>query len=171
MTLNVGNGTAEKGAAPAAAEPALSVQISEHTDVSCFAGEDGMAAVNVSGGKPGYTCRWDTTPAHIGRRAVGSAVGTYTVTVTDANGCTVKASVTIAGPSANLVAEVVDQSAASAAGRSDATVTVAAGGERGRISSSWAMVFSSLTTCCAEWRPAFTRSRSKTGTIAVRVCG
>ncbi|MGB1204560.1 MAG: gliding motility-associated C-terminal domain-containing protein [Chitinophagales bacterium] len=58
--------------------------------------EDGSANVVVSGGLPPYTYEWDTTIPMTTSNLENLAVGTYTVTVTDANGCTIEASATIA---------------------------------------------------------------------------
>jgi gliding motility-associated-like protein len=47
---------------------------------------NGSAAVTVSGGTPGYSYYWNPT-GQTGQTATGLAPGTYTVTVTDTNGC------------------------------------------------------------------------------------
>ena len=56
------------------------------SDVKCYGGANGMAAVAASGGTPPYTYLWSNgmTTANVGNLAIGN----YTVTVTDANGCT-----------------------------------------------------------------------------------
>ena len=54
---------------------------------SCNGGSDGSATVNVSGGTSGYSYVWFPSG---GSAATASnlAIGSYSVTVTDANGCT-----------------------------------------------------------------------------------
>ena len=52
-----------------------------------FTGQDGQATVIINGGTPPYTIEWSTNPVQTGITATGLAVGTYTVTVTDTNGC------------------------------------------------------------------------------------
>ncbi|WP_460474348.1 hypothetical protein, partial [Emticicia fontis] len=54
------------------------------------------ASITVSGGTPGYTYQWSNggTTAEI----TGIGAGTYTVTVTDANKCTITGSVTLTEP-------------------------------------------------------------------------
>jgi len=79
-------------------EPALPLAIDNisSTDVSCNGGNDGSATVNVSGGWGSYTYAWSnsvTTATNSGLTA-----GTYSVTVTDLNGCEVASSVTINEP-------------------------------------------------------------------------
>jgi gliding motility-associated-like protein len=55
--------------------------------VSCVGSEDGRVEANANGGTPGYTYEWNTTPVQTTAQISGLGVGTYTVTVTDANGC------------------------------------------------------------------------------------
>ncbi|MEW6467848.1 MAG: PKD domain-containing protein [Bacteroidota bacterium] len=55
----------------------------------------GSATVTPSGGTPAYTYAWSTTPAQTSQTATGLPAGTYTVTVTDANGCSDTVSVTL----------------------------------------------------------------------------
>lgn len=65
------------------------VSISQH--VSCKGGNDGMANVNVSGGTTPYTYSWNNGSQTVqGNNNLPS--GTFTLTVTDANGCTVNQS-------------------------------------------------------------------------------
>jgi Zn-dependent metalloprotease len=67
--------------------------------VSCFGGSDGEAMASGSGGAPPYSFLWD---AGAGNQATANATGlsasTYDVTVTDANGCTAQAQVTLDEP-------------------------------------------------------------------------
>jgi large repetitive protein len=67
------------------------------TNVGCFGSANGTASVYASGGMPGYTYSW--TPAG-GTNATASNLGpgNYTVTVTDAIGCTKTGNVSISQP-------------------------------------------------------------------------
>jgi PKD repeat protein len=56
-------------------------------------GADGTATVNPAGGVPGYTYLW--SDGQTTQTATGLNAGTYTVTVTDVNGCTTMASVNV----------------------------------------------------------------------------
>ncbi|MCP9764315.1 SdrD B-like domain-containing protein, partial [Lacihabitans soyangensis] len=67
-------------------------------NVSCFGGNDGSAEISVKGGKLPYTYVWSTSPVQTTNKATALTAGTYSVVITDANSCTVTASVTIAQP-------------------------------------------------------------------------
>ncbi|HET7818567.1 MAG TPA: gliding motility-associated C-terminal domain-containing protein [Bacteroidia bacterium] len=53
----------------------------------------GTASVNVAGGTPAYTYLWNSTPLQTTAQATGLPSGTYSVLVTDNNGCTKNSSV------------------------------------------------------------------------------
>jgi len=63
------------------------------TDVSCFGGSDGTATLTITGGTPTFTENWN------GADPSALAVGTYPVTITDLNGCSVDIDVVINEPS------------------------------------------------------------------------
>ena len=79
------------------------------TEVSCVSASDGEAIVNATGGTGSYSYSW-SDPSNQATAAVsGLAAGTYTVTVTDANGCTVESNVTLTAPTALTVDAGTDQ--------------------------------------------------------------
>jgi len=61
---------------------------------------DGTASVTVSGGEPPYSYEW--SDGQTTATATGLAAGEYTVTVTDANGCTVTGTVDVMVSTASL---------------------------------------------------------------------
>ena len=70
-------------------EPDPILTTTSATEPDCFGQENGLATVGVSGGTPPYTYEWSTTPTQTGLVAVNLFGNeTYTVTVTDFNGCT-----------------------------------------------------------------------------------
>ena len=75
--------------------PVINV-VSTHS-VSCFGGNDGNAVVSISQGTPAYIINW--TP-YGGNTSTASSLsnGTYTVNVTDANGCQSNKAITINQP-------------------------------------------------------------------------
>jgi uncharacterized repeat protein (TIGR03803 family) len=68
-------------------------------NVSCNGGSNGSATISVSGGTPGYTYNW-TPSGGTAATITGRTAGTYTCTVTDANGCVTNHTVTITQPAA-----------------------------------------------------------------------
>lgn len=76
--------------------PTVTVVASD--SVSCFGGNDGFAAVSSTGGTTPYSYLWSN--ADNDTLAGNLAAGSYSVTVTDANGCTGTASITITQPAA-----------------------------------------------------------------------
>ena len=82
---------------------ALSSSVSSSVAVSCFGGNNGAINLAVSGGTAPYTYDWSTGATT--QNISGLASGSYTVTVTDANGCaSTTASISITQPSASLSA-------------------------------------------------------------------
>ena len=68
-------------------------------DVTCGTDCDGTALAIPLGGTPPYQFSWNDPASQTSIEATNLCVGTYTVTITDANGCTAQASVTVDGPS------------------------------------------------------------------------
>ena len=69
-------------------------------EVSCNGATDGEVTLSVNGGTTGYTYAWDDASNATTQDLSGVGAGTYNVDVTDANGCTVTASVTVTEPDA-----------------------------------------------------------------------
>lgn len=64
-------------------------------DVFCYGGNDGEAMVDVVAGTPAFHYLWSTGDT---LQALVAAAGIYSVTVTDANGCTASGDTTISEP-------------------------------------------------------------------------
>ncbi len=77
-------------------QPAALTQTISGTNVTCNGAADGVASITVGGGTPAYTYLWSNGATTSSITNLGP--GTYTVTVTDANGCTVTNSRTITQP-------------------------------------------------------------------------
>ena len=82
-------------------EPTVLTSTVSSMDALCNGSSDGSATVTTSGGTAPYTYLWDDgqTTAMAGALTAGS----YTVTVTDANGCTETQGVIVFEPSPILV--------------------------------------------------------------------
>ena len=81
----------------------LTLLISPITNVTCFGLSDGTATATVSGGTMGYTYNWLPLGGN-GPVGTGLSDGTYTLTVTDFNGCVKQDSASITQPSQALSA-------------------------------------------------------------------
>lgn len=85
-------------------EPTQLVASATHVDVSCFGASTGSIDLSVSGGVPPYTYAWSNGTTSEDLTAVQA--GSYSVTVTDANGATANAGATIIEPT-ELVSSAV----------------------------------------------------------------
>lgn len=77
----------------------LIVAMSDSSDALCNSGNEGWGLVSYSGGTAPYVVQWNDAASQTTDTAKGLTAGTYTVTVTDANGCFKQVSVTIDQPS------------------------------------------------------------------------
>ncbi len=75
------------------------------TNVSCFGGSNGTASITPGGGTPSFTYHWssNSTTASISNLQAG----TYTVTATDAVGCSATASIAVSQPTALIPSSTV----------------------------------------------------------------
>ena len=79
-------------------QPTQLTAINSQTNVTCFGGNNGMATVTPSGGGGPYTYSWNSIPVQTTQIATNLVAGTYTCTITNANGCTNLQTVTITQP-------------------------------------------------------------------------
>ncbi|MBL7866631.1 MAG: T9SS type A sorting domain-containing protein [Flavobacterium lindanitolerans] len=105
------------------------------TDVSCNGGSNGTATVSASGGTPPYTYSWAPSGG-TNAMATGLAANTYTVTVTDNNGCQITRTVTVNQPAAAL-SGIISKTDVSCNGGNNGTATVTATGGTTPYSYSW----------------------------------
>ncbi len=84
--------------------PATPLSVSTAPSSINCAGSTGTATATPVGGTGPYAFSWSTVPVQTGATAAGLLPGTYTVTVTDAAGCTAVSTVTMAGPSTPVAA-------------------------------------------------------------------
>lgn len=80
----------------------MTASITAQSNASCPAGTDGFVTVTQSDGTANFKYQWSNGDSTVNSASstntiTGLAAGTYTVTVTDNNGCTVTASATITG--------------------------------------------------------------------------
>lgn len=90
-----------------------------HTDASTLGGNDGDASTNVSGGTSPYTYLWNTAATTSSITSLVSA--TYSVIITDDNGCTLSDSVFVSEPPCNDFAAITSATDALCFGNNDGT--------------------------------------------------
>ena len=95
-TVTDGNGCTDTVIITITQPPAITIQ-SGSSNVLCPGGNSGSATAVVSGGNPGYTYSW-APGGQTSANASNLTAGTYTLTVTDASGCTLTSTVTITQP-------------------------------------------------------------------------
>ncbi|MBK6965460.1 MAG: hypothetical protein IPH20_16400 [Bacteroidales bacterium] len=103
--------------------------ISAQTNVACNGAFTGSATVLATGGTSPFTYLWNDPSAQTLATATGLAAGTYTVTITDANGCMDTESVIITEPTA--ITLVSASSTAPVNWGDNGTITIVATGGTG----------------------------------------
>ncbi len=124
VTVTGANGCSSTASGTVSEPPPLNASISGN-DPTCAGSTNGSAMVVASGGTPPYTYLWNTgatTPV-----ITGLPQGTYSVTVTDANGCTIDVSITLTEQSAITISAVSTDETCENANDGTATATAANG--------------------------------------------
>ena len=123
----------------------LAAGISSFANATCNALCNGKATATASGGTPGYTYSWNSTPVQISSTASGLCAGNYTVTITDSKGCTTTQTVTINQPTA-LVASIAAPTNVTCKGFCNGSATVNASGGTPGYTFLWNLVSGGQTT-------------------------
>ncbi len=98
------------------------------TNVGCYGGNNGSASAGTSGGTSPYTYLWSDGNSQTNITASGLSFGTYTVTVSDNNGCTATASVSITqSPLLTANASIVTNVSCSGGNDGSATASISGG--------------------------------------------
>lgn len=79
--------------------PIFVTSVPSFTNPLCFDATNGSATTNVTGGTPPYSYLWSTAPSQNGSTAYSLGEGTYTVVITDLNGCSGTHTVALTHPS------------------------------------------------------------------------
>lgn len=111
----------------------VSISIENATPVTCFGQQNGAASASPTGGDGAYTFQWSNnanTPA-----ISGLAAGVYTITITDGEGCSSTASVTIGQPP--LLTVTVSSTPQTANGAADGTASAAPAGGTPTYTYAW----------------------------------
>jgi len=114
-------------------EPAVLAASGMTTNLSCNGGNDGTIDISVSGGTAPYTYLWNNTATT--EDLTGLTAGTYSVTVTDANGCTATESITLTEPT--LLSALATATNVSCNGGNDGTVDLSVTGGTAPYTYAW----------------------------------
>ncbi|MFN8292427.1 MAG: hypothetical protein U0T72_01810 [Chitinophagales bacterium] len=99
VTVTDGNGCT-KVTSVTITEPTAIVVNATVVNVNCYGGNTGSVSITVGGGVFPYSYSWSN--GALTQNINGLTGGTYTVTVSDANGCTVEESYTVVAPASGL---------------------------------------------------------------------
>jgi subtilisin family serine protease len=102
-------------------EPAAITTAPTITDVDCNGASTGVVNLNTSGGTPTYTEDWS------GENPSALSAGTYTVNITDNNGCVLAESVTVNEPSAITISSSIIAPTCNGDTDGSATLTISGG--------------------------------------------
>ena len=116
-------------------QPTAMNATTSQTNIACNGGSTGIATINVAGGTAPYIYSWSPSGG-TAATATGLSAGTYTVTVTSANGCTLTRTFTITQPTA--IFTTGSQVNVACNGASNGSATVTASGGAGSYTYSWA---------------------------------
>lgn len=137
-TITDANGCTTVRAVTITQPPAvLASSVSAQTNVLCFGNSTGAATIAVTGGTPPFNYAWNTSPVQSTASATNLAAGSYSCTITDANGCTLVRNVTITQPSAALASSISAQTNVLCFGNSTGTATVNVNGGTAPYTYSW----------------------------------
>ncbi len=114
---------------------ALSLNTTQE-DPSCFNTADGSLTAALSGGTNPYSYAWDDPDSQTGATASNLIAGMYTVTATDANGCSVVQAVELTTTAEEIT---LDETVGdpSCEGGLDGTISVQAAGGAGGLTYAW----------------------------------
>jgi len=155
VTVTDDNGCVAMQSVTIAEPDPLMVEI-EAEDVSCNGAEDGSAVANPEGGTTPYTYHWDTSPPQTTQEITDLPPGSYTVTVTDANGCTATETTTITEPAPiSVTASITDESSGG-----DGEIDLSISGGSGSFIVTWTCPTCAPQPCipCATCPPCLTGS-------------
>ena len=131
--------------------PALLATATTVSDPNCYVAPDGVASVAASGGTSPYTYAWSSGGTWLIESGLSGGV-VYTVTVTDANGCSTTDTVSLNEPICSCTASITSSTNTSCDSVCDGTATVA--------------VNSGISPYTYSWSPA-----GGTGSVATGLCG
>jgi gliding motility-associated-like protein len=151
VTVTDASGCTSTGSVTIGSSGGPQVTVAAVVNASCNNNSDGSATVNASGGTSPYTYLWSTTPPQTSATATGLSAGTYTVTVTDVNGCSTVQNVLVNAPTAITASVVVVGTSCS--NGSDGSITLSASGGTAPYTYIWSTTPSQSTATATGLAP------------------
>jgi gliding motility-associated-like protein len=97
LTVTDGNGCTKTASATIIQLPPMSVGVQNVSNISCHGGNNGSINLNIINGTAPFSFNWTNGIGNT-QNPNNLSVGNYSVTVTDANGCTATTSATLTAP-------------------------------------------------------------------------
>ena len=132
-TVTVTSNTVTASASATITQPATAVGASATATTTACSSNTGTATVTATGGTPAYTYHWSNGSTIANPTTLAAA--TYSVTVTDANGCSTTASATVSRPAAFTV--TTTPTAVACFGLSTGAVSTTTTGAVGNLTYQW----------------------------------
>jgi len=133
VTITDQNGCTSISSVTVTEPSALQNSVSSQTDITCFAASTGGAGITASGGTSPYTYNWSNTSTT--STVAGLSAGIYTVTVTDANGCSNISTVSITQPASGI--NLAETPTGTTCGNPNGSALANASGGTGTLTYSW----------------------------------
>ena len=137
VTVTDGNGCTTTETYELTAPEPIIITIDSVTNILCTGEATGSASVSVTGGSPDYTYLWDDPAGQTTATASNLEAGSYTVVVTDENGCMANLAITLTEPEFALDATIVSTTDVACFGENTGSAQVLATGGSGSYSYSW----------------------------------
>ncbi|PSJ76097.1 hypothetical protein C7N43_15585 [Sphingobacteriales bacterium UPWRP_1] len=134
VTVTDANGCSDTESATITNGNAPTVSVGSVTNATC-GNNTGSVTFSASGGTGALTYAWSQDNALNNPTATNLSSGTYTVTVTDASGCTGTASATVTDSNAPTVS--VNNTTDASCGNSNGSITFSAAGGTGALTYTW----------------------------------
>jgi gliding motility-associated-like protein len=155
--------------------PALAIDSIPLKPISCFGSTNGSITVYPKGGTLPYTYLWSDPAMQTAKKATGLGAGTYTVTVTDKNGCTILKTAIIAAPP-QIQVTTSNVSGELCAGDCKGKATINASGGTGTLGYAWSGptmppngTTSSSSLCSGNYTVVVTDSKNCTQSVQFTV--
>ncbi len=115
-------------------EPDALILNTNSTTVSCFNQNNGSISTSIGGGMPPYDFEWSNGAVSASQNNLSA--GTYSVTITDSNGCSISDAIEITQPDAIQISSSL--TSISCNGASDGSITITPFGGAGDYTFDWA---------------------------------